>query len=248
MPQVADMIEIRVSGGKVHLYLSSDEIVNKSSSIDIDDDLVNDIDTDGIRALDLRTRFSELVRLESRALHMPEHDRARPPAWSLSVPRLFRDMLDLHGITTQSIIDALDTYSGWEGASLPGSDEIELSGVMVQSGRLLGTLALSSGAGTVLIRSTSDEDGACTVVLDCIDLPETVLVALPGRPLDEIVEHPDLDASRGHVVRQVQRRLTNGSREIRLLLEPDFVWGGEPPEGVDVAWRDIREGRRMLLA
>jgi hypothetical protein len=245
MPRAADLVEIGQDDEGIHVAIPCGETVRRST-MTIDDTLASDLSDGGGRAMDLRTRLSEMVRLQARAASMPGHDASRPPSWSLALPRLFRDLLQASGLTPAMLVERIDAYSGWEPTDL-GRDT-GISSVSIGAGRMLGTLALTGGSSTVSVMSTDDEDGACTVVIADIQLPETTLLGMEGRDLDVIVSHPGIPSGGRHVVRHVSQRSWSGRQDLHLVLEPDHVWGDEAPADVDLSWRRIREGRRLRLA
>lgn len=246
MPGLAGRVDIATDGDCIRVHLASDEMSGTRFSVAIDDTLAGDLRDRGGRAMDLRVKFSEMVRLEARAARIPEHDPSRAPAWSLALPRLFRDLLTSAGTTAADVVAGMDDYSGWEPADV--GTNTQLSSVSIRSGRLLGTLRLTSGTCPVSVISEDDEDGACTVVIHDLDLPETALLGLHGVGLDRVVDHPGIARHAGHVVRQLVARTSGGSRSLHLMLEPDHVWGADAPEGQDLSWRSIREGRRLPRA
>lgn len=248
MPHVADMVGIRRSKDGIHVHLSRGGETVRSSTLTYDDDLASDLLGGGAVCQDLRSQFSELTRLEARARSLPEHDACRPPAWSLAIPRLFRDMLRIHGLEVEDLLDRLHTYGGWEPECMPSGEDAILHSATAKLGRLEGTVQLRGGTVPVSVISVGDEDGACTVIVHDTEIPDTLLVAIPGCDLSQVIDHHDLSTSSGHVVRQGFQKLSGTRRDIHLRLEPEHVWGGLPPVGTDVTWRDIREGRRLPLA
>jgi hypothetical protein len=187
-----------------------------------------------------------MVRLQARAASLPGHDASRPPAWSLTLPRLFRDVLRTSGLTPATLVERLDAYSGWESVDIGGNAGI--TAVSIGAGRILGTVALAGGTRSVSVMSTDDEDGACTVAIADMQVPETMLMGMEGCDLEAVVSHPGILPSAGHVVRHATQRSWFGRPDLHLTLEPDHVWGEDAPVDADISWRRIREGRRLRLA
>jgi len=245
MPWAADMLEVEEDATEVRIGIPCGDMVRRAT-MTIDDTLMSDLRSGGGRALDLRTRLSEMVRMQARAASVVGHDAERPPAWSVTVPRLFRDLLTASGLTPAMLVDRLDDYSGWEPADV--GETVQLSAVSMRCGRILGTIALTAGSSPVSVLSTDDEDGACTVVIHDAELPGTALLAAEGWDLDDVVDHPALPGGGRHVVRHVTQRTSSGRTDLHLALEPDHAWCADAPADADVSWRRIREGRRLRLA
>jgi len=245
MPHVADLVEIDQEGDVVRIAIPCGETVRRSS-MTIDGMLASDLADGGGRAMDLRVRLSEMVRLQARTAALPRDDASSPPAWSLTLPRLFRDLLLASGMPPAVLVDRIGDYSGWEPADIGMVTGV--SAVSIESGRILGTVTLSGGTSAVSVKSTDDEDGACTVVIADMQMPETTLPGMEGWDLDAIVSHPGIPTGGRHVVRHVAQRSWFGRPDLHLTLEPDHVWADEAPSDADVSWRRIREGRRLRLA
>ncbi len=231
--------------GTVRLCIETPDAGTSDTTISVDEQLIEDLLTDGPVSQDLRLRFSDLVRLEARARALQGYDLRLPPAWSVTVPRLFHALLSNHGMGVQDAIDRIDDYSGWEGVSPPLGQDCELSSFRICNGRLLGTITLRREGVVVEVRSGDDQDGDCSVTLSGAPVPETVIPALNGLPLERVVADDQLSACDGSIVREARLEARNGSMDLSLYLEADHVWGGAPPEGLDMSWRDIREGRRL---
>lgn len=248
-PDVVDQLRITPvwRRGIIRVSTASPVTTRGELEIDVHDRLVDDLASDGPTAQELRYRSSEVARLLARSRALGDMDPLAPPHWSVTLPRLFLDILRDNGLDPKGVIDGMEGYSGWEGIALPGSSDVELSHVMTRNGCLMGRLTLTGGAHSVVVQSCDDEDGACTIVVRDMDLPDTAL-AIDVVPLDQLLRHPDIDGQHEHLVHYVRRRQDGGRTDIHLVLDTDFAWGGEPPPGTDVSWRDVREGRRLRLA
>lgn len=233
--------------GIIRVSITSPAAKWGDAEVSVHEGLLDDLSSNGPIAQDLLYRVSEVARLTARARSISSNDGDAPPAWSVTLPRLFQDVLAQGGLDAQAVIDGMGGYSGYEGIALPQTPGVDLSMVTIQNGRLLGWLALEGGSHRVHVRSCDDEDGACAVVIHDMDLPETAM-ALDEVPLDEVLQHPDISAGGGHVVHYMRRRTENGSTDIHLIMKPDPVWGAVPPSEADVAWRDMREGKRLRIA
>lgn len=247
MPEAADLIGIDQDGQILRLAIPCAGEDDRRYGIAVDDGLATDLRDGGGRAMDLRTRISEMVRLQARSACREMDDASAPAGWTLAVPRLFRDMLGICGLAPAVLLGRMDEYSGWEPEET-GTPGMEISAVSVRAGRMLGTIGLRDGTSRVSVLATDDEDGACTVVIHDLLLPGTAALGMEGWPLDAVVAHPGIVPGGGHVVRHVAQREAYGRHDLHLVLEPDHVWAGEPPDDADVSWRRIREGRRLRLA
>lgn len=242
MPHLSRRIRISRKANDVAIVIESDEMWTNRMTIRIDDDLVGDILRNGPVCQNIRLRISEFVRLEARAERMKALGLVHPPGWSVSIAATFLDVLEHAGVDEDQLI-GLGDYSEFDDVALDYDRTVMLRSAAVRSGRLVGIATLRFGTHEVVVRALDSEDGGCQVRVNGLDLPATLVAAMPGLPLGDVLSHPMMSSDPEITVRQA--RYDQESSTLVLHLEPAHRWCGALPRGMDASWRDIREGRLL---
>ncbi len=243
-PEDADVLEAAPSRAGIAIRYRIPECREANADVHVDERFAEDM-RNGAIGLELSARFSEIARLAGRARALAACGDDAPHAWSVAVPRLFAEVIGRYGIEMTDMHRDIDRYGGAEGAPLQGRPDVEIRGLRIDMGRLLGTIAIG---GDLDVVAEDDEDGCCSVLVRDVGLPESSMPALTGMPLEAVLSHRDLDGLQGYVVASARQGTSSGRRHLRISLRPDFTWCGPAPDDADVSWRGIREGARMRKA
>lgn len=175
-----------------------------------------------VRILD--DQFSWLSLLEGRdaEIRAEGEDPANPPLWSYASPLILRLAMEQTG-------NARAEFMKNPRIGVAGKDEMSATQtggiVTVRDAELTDRLHFTSRAGRYTVTVGHDRE-----------LPETMLQAMPGRPLSSIVRHPYLEDDR-----IVIRSVTQSDAALALDVDMPIVRLADAPTGIDQnpirAWR-----------
>lgn len=203
--------------GMVRIYRQPTDSENEDLLIDVPDDIAAARHVAGEVALDLVRQHRRTRTLREEGGHHAN------PAWSLTLTRTMAAALTaggceprnagVMGIRKQPCGDHVMTIHDHHGSGLHYSTRLEIR---------TGSATLTIEGGRTL-----------SVTMTGRDVPDTVLSAIAGSRIADVLAHPFLEGSPA-VIRRTERGGIGSS--IVFHLDDEFVAAATPPPGVDVSW------------
>lgn len=192
--------------------------------------------------LTIATALSRILRQRARDRAIAAAGETGSPAWSMDIHALAWTMLCNAGVNPLLLagLERMPTDDRVTGFREAVSRSPIFVTPEIRAGRIFTpTIGISAGSGMndgLFFYESGALEGPPRLHIRDVSAPQTMVAALGGRPLHEIVEHPLLKTT-GDIVGKIMSLRTSGDGDtLTIDLPDDRRTLAPPPSGIDPVW------------